>query len=365
MENAAESAHHPAVAAVPPVEQPTRRRLLGSIVFVAITGIGLYVVWPSLLDLFSAWPQLLKLNPAWLVLMFVLESASFACLWALLRLALHTRGWFAVATSQLASNAVSRVIPGGAATGGALQYQMLVRAGMDGARAASGLTAVSLITTATLLGLPVLSLPAILGGAPVARGLLTTALLGAGVFLVALAIGAVLLTTNRPLEVIGRTVQGLRNRIRRRTAPMDGLPARLIRERDLIRHILGQQWWVAVITSVGRSLLDYLALMAALMAVGSRPRPSLVLLAYVVSQLLGMIPITPGGLGFVEAGLTGTLVLAGVSSGDAILATLAYRLVSYWLPLPEGLGAYLLFRRRYGAPPRVAAPAGSRHPGWP
>jgi uncharacterized protein (TIRG00374 family) len=60
-----------------------------------------------------------------------------------------------------------------------------------------------------------------------------------------------------------------------------------------------------------------------------------------------LIPLTPGGLGFVEAGLVGTLTLAGVSAHDAVLATLTYRLVSYWLPIPAGAVAYGAFRRRY------------------
>jgi uncharacterized protein (TIRG00374 family) len=69
-----------------------------------------------------------------------------------------------------------------------------------------------------------------------------------------------------------------------------------------------------------------------------------------------MIPITPGGLGFTEAGLTAMLTLAGVPSQDALLATLAYRLFNYWLPLPAGVVGYILFRRRYGRPP-VERPA--------
>ena len=40
------------------------------------------------------------------------------------------------------------------------------------------------------------------------------------------------------------------------------------------------------------------------------------------------------------------LALAGVSVGNAVLATFAYRLVSYWLPLPAGLAAYALHSRR-------------------
>ena len=139
----------------------------------------------------------------------------------------------------------------------------------------------------------------------------------------------------------------MQNRMHRDRSPRTDLPDELVQERDEIRETLGTKWWVALITAMGNWLFDYLALLAALTAVGSRPRPSLVLLAYVAAALLGMIPLTPGGLGFVEAGLTATLTLAGVNAADAVLATLAYRLVSYWLPLVVGPIGYLLHRRRY------------------
>ena len=83
-----------------------------------------------------------------------------------------------------------------------------------------------------------------------------------------------------------------------------------------------------------------------------RPNPSLVLLAYAVAGLLALIPITPGGLGIVEAGLSALLILAGIPSGQAVLATLTYRIISYWLPAAVGPVAYVLFRVRYG-PPRA------------
>jgi uncharacterized protein (TIRG00374 family) len=96
--------------------------------------------------------------------------------------------------------------------------------------------------------------------------------------------------------------------------------------------------------------------------VGSHPRPSLVLVAYAIAGLLGMIPLTPGGLGIVEAGLTGLLVLAEVNSSQAVLATLTYRIASYWAPLVAGPIAYGLFRYRYRSRPAfpqasVAGPA--------
>ncbi len=83
------------------------------------------------------------------------------------------------------------------------------------------------------------------------------------------------------------------------------------------------------------------------------------LLAYAAANIIALVPITPGGLGLVEASLGGLLILAGVHGSDAFLATLAYRLASYWLPLSAGLPAYLLFRHRY----RHAAPRPARtHP---
>ncbi len=131
-----------------------------------------------------------------------------------------------------------------------------------------------------------------------------------------------------------------------RRRAIEDLPERLVRQRNDIRRDLGADWWRALLAAAGNWGLDYLALLAALTAVGARPRPSLVLLAYVTSIVLSFIPITPGGLGFVEAGLTATLALAGVSAPDAVLATLAYRLVSYWLPIVVGPVAYWLHSSR-------------------
>jgi Lysylphosphatidylglycerol synthase TM region len=84
----------------------------------------------------------------------------------------------------------------------------------------------------------------------------------------------------------------------------------------------------------------------------------LVLLAYSAAGIVALFPVTPGGLGIVEASLSGLLILAGVRSGYAVLATLAYRIASYWLPLIAGPPAYLLFRHGYGRPvPRQATPS--------
>jgi uncharacterized protein (TIRG00374 family) len=161
----------------------------------------------------------------------------------------------------------------------------------------------------------------------------------------------ILLYTDRPLAAVGRAAQGLRNRITRgHRPPLTNLDKRLLTERDAIRTVLGEKWWQAVLLTAGRLGFDYGCLLAALRATGTSPRPSLVLLAYSAAGIVALFPLTPGGLGVVEASLSGLLILAGVRAGDAFLATLAYRVASYWLPLLAGPPAYLLFRHRYGTP---------------
>ena len=331
--------------------EPRRRwgfgQIAGRVLFLLVAFVSLYLLWPSLGEVFNQWRSLAELKPQWVAVALGVEALSFVATWELQRIALQTKRWFSVATSQLAGNAFGRIIPGGMAAAGALQYRMLVRAGIPGARIASSLTAVSALLFGTVLALPLLSLPAIVGGTPVAAGLANAAYLGAAVFVLMLAGGVAVFVWNRPLEVVGNGLERVLNATLRRKKPVTGLADRLLEERDTLRLAFGRRWEGAVLAAAGKWIFDYLALIACLRAVGAEPNPSLVLLAFVAGALLGMLPFTPGGLGFVEAGLVGLLILAGVGATAAAVATLAYRLVSFWLPIPVGGAGYVLFRRRY------------------
>jgi uncharacterized protein (TIRG00374 family) len=329
-----------------PTPAATRRQYIKSGVLLAITGVSLYLLLPSLLSVLSSWPSLKHLDWPFAILVLLFELASWICLWELDRIALGSTGWFTIATGQLAGNALGRIIPGSATP---FTVVMLRKAGVDGGDAAAALTASTGLQIATALALPVLAIPAILGGAPVDRGLAMAAYLGGAVVVLLVGTGALLFTTDAPLERVGRWVQSLLNVTVRRRRPVEGLPEELISDRNFIRTTLDRRWKSAILSAAGNTGFDYLALLCALRAVGASPRPSLVVLAYASAELLAQIPFTPGGLGFVEAGLVGTLTLAGVPGHAALAATLLYRLVSYWLPIPVGGVAYLLFRRRYGS----------------
>jgi putative heme transporter len=333
----------------------TKRGLL-----LLVTAISLYLLAPALLEVFGAFDELDEISPLWFPVMIGLQVGSYACMWGVQKLAVRADRWGPVVTSHLASNAFGRVVPGGVAASGAMQYAMLVRTGVPTAAAASGMTASSLLLFGTLLALPLLATPAIIGGVAVDPHLAKAALAGAVLFVLMVAVGAACAASDRPLVLLGRAAQAIWNRVRRHHEPLTGLPERLLRERDIVLRVLGSNRWEALLLAAGRWVLDYLTLIAALYAVGAQPRASLVLLAFCAAQLLGTLPLTPGGLGFVEAGLTGTLALAGVGGGAAVVATLAYRLVSFWLPIPAGAVAAIVHRRRYGAeevePPPSATP---------
>jgi uncharacterized membrane protein YbhN (UPF0104 family) len=330
------------------VVRSRRRAVVKNLVLLAVAGLGLYVVWPSLMDVFASWPRLAVIQPVWYAGMVAAVAGSFACVWLLYKLVLNTSAWFAIITSQLAGSAFGRIVPGGSATAGAFQFQMLVRGGVPAVRVATGVTVVSIMSAGTILALPLFALPVFVGAVDGGGSLVTVGIYGLSLFAVGAVFSALVLVWDRPLVLVGRGLDWTARRVRRRRPPTAPYAERLLVERNLVRVVLGRGWWQAVPAALGQRGLDFAALLMALYASGARVLPFLVLLAYAVAMILTIIPLTPGGIGLVELGLVGALGLAGVETGPALLATLAYRLVTFWLPLPAGLVSYLLFSYRYG-----------------
>lgn len=320
------------------------KRILWSGVLLSIGAAVLYVMQDHLREVLQSGERLRNIRPGWFVVMLGLELASFSCLWWLTRIVLPQVSWFLAATSQVVANAVSRVIPGGAATGGAVYYRMLSVSGIDATEAGGALAATSILSTAALVAIPSVAGLMALAGAPIPESLEPAAVAGGVLFVVLAAVGAIGMAFDRPLEVVERWLDRLFRLIGRIVGRRWGVSRGLLRrERDRLVEVLGDRWPQAIAASAGNWAFDYLTLIAALYSVGADPRLSLVLLAYAGAQVLAMIPITPGGFGFVEVGLYSLLVISGISAQDASLATIAYRFVSLWVPIASGPGAYLAF----------------------
>ncbi len=318
----------------------------GRLIRLGLAAVGLYFVWPALVKVFGSYHDLADIKPRFFVAMTILEILSFASVWVLVGIATSSRRWAVIAVAQLVANAVSSVVPGGGAAGGPLQYTFMVKRGAEPAEVASGLAATSLLSTTTLFALAALCVPIVFRMQHIDARLAHAAVLGLIVFVVLLGLGIVAFTFDGFLRGLADAVQWTRNRVRRTQPPSTGLDDRVLAQRNRVRATLGRNWPWALVAAVSKWAFDYFALVAAVAGTGAHVSPVPLLIAYVAASVLGMIPITPSGVGFVEAGLAVTLVWAGLPAANATLAVLAYRMVSYWLPLVAGIVAAVVSRRR-------------------
>jgi uncharacterized protein (TIRG00374 family) len=97
--------------------------------------------------------------------------------------------------------------------------------------------------------------------------------------------------------------------------------------------------------AIGYWAFDNAVLWATFQAVGDAPPLSVILMGYLIGQMGGLLPI-PGGIGGIEGGLLGTLVVYGAHADATVAAVLAYRLILFWIPLVLGVPAFLALLRR-------------------
>ena len=355
------------VGRAPPLVSPAvapvaRRGPLGrQLILLAATAVALVLVSPVLAKVYGHIGAAVELSPVWLGLIGALIVAHFLSVWSLQRLILRTSNRFDVATAQLAANATSHVAPAGSAVGAGLQLRMLTVAGFPISRAATALAASTVLgAVAGYIVLPLTVLAASAAGGQVPARLVG-AMWSATGFLAALLLVAVILAVrDAPWRRIAAVVAWVRAALRR-PCDADELAGRLISERDLIRQALRRRAVLVAALALAQPLTDFGALYIAVRAVGAHIGAATTMAAFVVSNVAGLVPVTPGGLGFVEAGLAHVLILGGATHPEAHVAIVVYRLMATWLPCVAGFVALGLFHLRH----RASSGAGSASPGPP
>ena len=237
--------------------------------------------------------------------------------------------------------AVSHVVPGGTAAGGAVGYRLLSEQSVPGTTAAFGM-ATQGVGSAVVLNIIfwvslLISIP--LNGVNRLYG--SAALLG--VLLIAAFAGTVILLT--------RGQRHADNWLRRLATHLPFITPDKVS--NLVRHLADRmtilfsnrkllRW--AFFWATLNWLLDAGCLWLILLAFGKAVSPIDLLVAYGLANIMAAIPITPGGLGVVELTLSGALAGFGVPASIAYLAVISWRLVNFWLPIPLGGLSYLSLR---------------------
>ncbi|GAA1612312.1 lysylphosphatidylglycerol synthase transmembrane domain-containing protein [Actinoplanes couchii] len=125
-----------------------------------------------------------------------------------------------------------------------------------------------------------------------------------------------------------------------------GLLAILFWDKSVMaRHAIGRAEGRALAAAVINWALDMFCLVAAAAACGVTLGWWQLALVYLAVQVVRQIPLTPGGLGLIEASMLTGLVTAGMPESTAAAVVLLYRLVSFWMILPLGLTGWMATRR--------------------
>jgi uncharacterized membrane protein YbhN (UPF0104 family) len=288
-------------------------------------------------------------QPAWLLGALGLKLGSVLAYVAAFRGVFCPRlDWrlsFEIATSEQAANVL---LPTGGAGGLALGAWALQRGGMPTGHIARRTVAFFLITSSVNFA------AVILAGVALALGIAGSAPPGlalAPAALAALAVLAVVLLPRVLPEGAGRPRGWLRGAV---TAAVAALADGIHDARALV--LAGDP--LVIGGAVGYMGLDVGALGAAFHAFGVAPSAGVLVLSYTVGQLGGLIPI-PGGIGGVDGGLIGALVVYGISAPEATAAVLAYRTVQLGVPAIVGTVAFVRLQRtlaRSSNPTALCAP---------
>ena len=288
--------------------------------------------------------KLVGADPAWIAVAIGLELLSCTSYVVMFRpVFCRQMPWRTSWEISWSSLGVGSIVPASGAAGLALGGWILHEGGMPADRIARRSVAFFLIkSSVNFAAVAVLGTLMAVGLLGPERSLFLTAVPAAaavGVMLGVLAI-PLLGPGSEPPPGAGRARRALSSA---RTALMGGIAEAvdLLRARD--RQVIAG--------SIGYWAFDNAVLWATFKAFGESPAITIILMGYLIGQLGGLLPI-PGGIGGIDGGLFGALVVYGAPAAATAAAVLAYRVILFWLPLLVGAVAFTSLRRGLNDPDR-------------
>ena len=343
---ASQDTRHDDTGSFGPIAPVSRRTLIVGVLFIVVALVGLYFLVPKLAGLNATWGQLKSGDPIMLAVAAGLEVLSVAGYVVLFR-TVFARGfprlnWRASVEIPLAGIAAIRLLAAAGAGGVAVTVWALRRAGM-----APGLIACRLAATYSiqyslyLLALIVCGLglwTGVFDGQGPAALTLFPAILSAAALALGAAMGLLPGDFERRLSQVARRS----GRIGRLAARLATLPATL---GSGVRTALGlvRERRVGLLGAVAYWGFDIAVLGVSFRAFGSAVPVAVLVMGYFLGTLGSLLPL-PGGIGGVEGGMIGAFAAFGVPAGHAVIAVLAYRAISFWLPTLPGIAGFLSLR---------------------
>jgi uncharacterized protein (TIRG00374 family) len=314
-------------------KRSTVKRVAWGGVAVAVVVATFAFVLPRIADYRQVWAVVKTMSWSDIAILLgatALNLATFAPPWMAALPRLRFRQAFVVTQASTASTYVA---PGGAAVGMALSFGMLRAWGFAPAAVSLAVAVTGVWNQLAMLGFPVVALALLTLSGEGDRTLEIVSLIGLAVFVVVVAGFAVGLSSARLARRVGdlaaRVVSWGKRLIRRGSVGWDG--ESFVRFRNQTNRLLQRRWHVLTLGTLAGHLTVFVVLLASLRILGvSGDEVSTVeaFAAWSLARLLGSLPITPGGLGIVELGLTTALVGFGGNQAEVVAAVLVYRFLT-------------------------------------
>ena len=289
-----------------------------------------------------SWPQILALAGA-----VLLNLATYAPPWMVALPGLRLRQAFVITQASTASTYIA---PGGAAPGVAVSFAMLRGWHFDSGAVALAVTVVGVWNQLAILGFPIIALGLLTGVGESNPLLETVALIGVAVFVAAVGGLAAGLSSDRLALKVGHLAARIVNRLLRliHRGPVAWNGQSLVRFRHRTIGLLKRRWHLLTLATLAGQLTVFGVLLVSLRVLDV-PASEVSLIeafaAWSVMRIIGSLPITPGGLGVVELGLTSLLVGFGGGQAQVVAAVLVYRVLTIVPTLVLGLLAAATWKR--------------------
>ena len=327
-----------------PVTTPARRPFRLTLKLLALVAVLYFFVLPLIPGFRSAWTELRRVEPRLLLVGFVLEVAALFSYALLTRAALGSPGEHLTRMRmfriQMSTRALSSIVPGGSAAGSALGYRLMTLSGIRGTDAGFALGTVGLgsavmlnliLWTGLIVSIPIRGVNPIYGSVAVV-GIIVMGIAAALVFGLMEGAGR----AERTIRWVARRFHVDDERAAQVLAQVAERLDELLKDRQLLGRVL---FWAAL-----NWLLDAAALWVFIRAFGASVDIDALIVAFGIANVLAAIPITPGGLGYVDTGYIGMLVGFSIPRRQATLGVGSYRFAQFFFPILLGGMLYLSLR---------------------
>jgi putative heme transporter len=328
----------------------SKRHALGGGIGIAVVVATFAFVLPRIADYRDVWDVVETLSWSDIGLLAgatALNLVTFAPPWMAALPGLRFRQAFVVTQASTASTYIA---PAGVAVGMALSFAMLRAWGFAAAPVSLAVGVTGVWNQLAMLAFPTIGLALLAATGTPHAALDTIAFIGLAIFVLVLAGFAAGLSTPRLARRVGdlaaRAASWSLSLIRRKPVTWDG--ESFVRFRDRTNSLLRRRWHRLTLGTLAGHLTVYLVLLVSLRVLGiSAEEVSAVeaFAAWSLVRLLGSLPITPGGLGVVELGLTTALIGFGGAQAEVVAAVLVYRVMTVVPTLLIGLVAGVTWKR--------------------